>query len=214
MALISMAQSHSPNLSSNISCKGQKKETGRSAWSNYGCSIYAHPSDGSIIIKDHADIVDMTFLGFNRMAPPKDRFKDNREDMFAKLLLKAGGTRWSSIAHWKYSMIANTAANFDERVIRVFGWPGINMYPTEGGECVENGVWVIEDTWQARFDTDDESYLADDPVVEGKLRMALDMEERIEVMKELGAEFFPDARQAPGLGLAYDPEWSGSKGKA
>ena len=173
----------------------RSKQRGCSSWSNHGCSVYAHPSDGSIVVKSNANIVDMTFLGLNRMAPEKESFQDERKNRFAKLFLKAGRTRRSSVAYWKYSMIVPAALTFEERM--------------ENSNDIEASAWIIEDTWQARLDTDDESYLDDDPVVLGKLQMALNIEEKIAVMKELGAKFYPEPRDFPALKNAYDLDWPG-----
>jgi hypothetical protein len=40
-----------------------------------GYTIYAWPGNG-VVIKQNADVVDMTFLGFNRFDPPTHREKE------------------------------------------------------------------------------------------------------------------------------------------
>ncbi len=54
---------------------------------------------GGVVIKDDAEVVDMAFLGFDRFPTPTHRFpaeEQEREEEFARLLRRVGGTWWAS----------------------------------------------------------------------------------------------------------------------
>ena len=158
----------------------------RTVFSGESCTIYAWPCRGGVIIKENPDIVDMNFLGFDRFSPPAHRFPDeqqDKEDRFARQLLKVGGKLWSSQQRY-----ANVGAGWkepegEERMCKFFGWDP----PDESG-----GVWVLE------FDVDDE-----EPPETARLRMALTMKERCTIMEKLGAKFYKDPTDYEGLRGAY-----------
>jgi hypothetical protein len=90
-----------------------------------GKKIYAWPCGGSVIIKENADIVDMAFLGFDRFAPPTHRFADNdqdKEDDFARELLKIGGKFRRSPRRSADVGVGWKEAEGEERIRRSFGW--------------------------------------------------------------------------------------------
>jgi hypothetical protein len=158
----------------------------RCVFDGEGCTIYAWPCHGGVVIKDNADIVDMAFLGFDRFNPPTHRFSEEEQDEennFACELLKIGGKLWISQHREADVRMGFKEAEGEERMCRFLGWD-----PPDG----TGGVWALE------FDIDEE-----DPPETSRLRMALTMEERYTVLEKLGAKFYKDPRGYEGLKAAY-----------
>ncbi|EZF33735.1 hypothetical protein H109_00375 [Trichophyton interdigitale MR816] len=178
-----------------------------SCYSRNGYVIYGYPSKGpkgeaikdSIIAKTGVDIVDLKFLGFDRFAPPKERLPSQEaEGRFCGLLRKLGGRHWRSYHALFNGSLDEMTAEHDDGIKWLFAWPGIDEHPSAGNlECnigrdvvEESGVWALEN----------ESGIG---VEFGKLRMCLTMEEKVKVMEELGAVFYPDPRDCPPLADLY-----------
>ncbi|EFR01325.1 hypothetical protein MGYG_04332 [Nannizzia gypsea CBS 118893] len=177
-----------------------------SCYSLDGYLIHGYPSKGpkgearknSIIAKGGADIVDLRFLGFDRFAPPKERLQSQAaEDRFCRLLLKLGARHWRS--HLAiFNAMDPMSEEYDDEIKWFFAWPGIDEHPSarnlesdEYREVVEKGgVWALEMIPEKVFEA-------------GKLRMCLTMEEKVEVLKESGAVFYPDPRDCPPLAGLY-----------
>ncbi|EFR02183.1 hypothetical protein MGYG_05186 [Nannizzia gypsea CBS 118893] len=200
-----------PSLDWMRSPDGYKKRT--TCYSRNGYVIYGYPSRGpkgeaikdSIIAKTGVDIVDLKFLGFDIFAPPKERLPSQEaEDRFCGLLRKLGGRHWRSYHALFNGTVDEMTAERDDGIKWYFAWPGIDEHPNarnleytvskdvaEGGGMVEEGgVWALENIpWNH--------------IEFGKLRMCLTMEEKVQVMKELGAVFYPDPRDCPPLADLY-----------
>jgi hypothetical protein len=159
----------------------------RAVFDGEGCTIYAWPCRGGVIIKENADVVDMAFLGFDRFAPPTHRFPDaeqEKEDGFARTLLRIGATLWRSQRRYANVGAGAKEPEGEERMRRFFGWEPRDR---------SGGVWALE------FDVDEE-----EPPETARLRMAVTMEERCTVLQKLGAKFYEDPKKCPGLKGAYD----------
>lgn len=180
-----------PKTHRSICGPGQPFDTWRRAFfENEGCTIYAWPSRGGVIIKQNADLVDLAFLGFDRFSPPTHRFPDDEqenEDGFARMLLRTGGKFWRS-----QQRSANVAVNLEEGEGDELIWRFIGWEPPNGS----GGVWVFE------YDVEE----GEEPTETGKLRMCITMEERCMVLKSLGAKFYADPKEYEGLKWAYDNE--------
>jgi hypothetical protein len=157
-----------------VSCPVQTypRITSRTLFTPNGCIIYGHPSTGGILVKSKANILDMDFLSLPRIHAVERSYDSAEEDAFCKRLRRAGATWWQYDHEWLYNI-----GNYDdERVtdeqkrIMVYGWPADGR-----------GVWVL------KYEQAD-----DLPNDFGKVRMAADMEEKIEAMKALGAKFVAD----------------------
>lgn len=158
----------------------------RAVFEDEGCTIYAWPCRGGVVIKENADVVDMAFLGFDKFDPPTHRFpaaEQEKEDDFARTLLKIGAKLWSSQRRYADVSAGAKEAEEDELGWKFYGWPAAD------GSA---GVWYLE----VEFGDEKLNDTA-------RLRMAVTMGERCAVLQRLGATFFEDPKECPGLTLAY-----------
>ncbi|KAI4214678.1 MAG: hypothetical protein LQ351_002751 [Letrouitia transgressa] len=188
----------------------------RTHFTDTAAKLYAWPSRGGVIILDPATAVDLEFLGFNPLDPPRKRHEDQAaEDSFCHRLLALGAKWWDSEARYSIvTTIESCAAGFmeqrvdgafrledqseptmrEKRLIRV-GWPSTG------------GVWIAE------FDTawagvDEEDNLVPEMEDLGRLTMARTMDERCELLRDrLRARFYEDLRQYEGYGFFNAWEW-------
>jgi hypothetical protein len=137
-----------------------------------GCTIYGYPSTGGILVKDNATILDMNYLSLPRFDAVERSFDSAEEDAFCERLRRVGATRWQYNCEWLDNLIRHSEelVTDEQKRIMVYGWP-----------ADDRSVWVLE--YQRSGDLPDGF---------GKVRMAADMEEKIEAMKALGAEFVAD----------------------
>jgi hypothetical protein len=171
----SMAIDASPSTFEDVvSCLVQTypRITSRTAFNSDGCTIYGYPSTGGILVKDNATILDMNFLSLPRFDAVERSFDRAEEDAFCERLRRVGATWWQYNCEWLDNLMehCDELVTDEQKRIMVYGWP------SDG-----RGVWVLK--YQQSGDL---------PDVFGKVRMAADMEEKIEAMKALGAEFVAD----------------------
>jgi hypothetical protein len=165
----------------------------RTYFNSEGCHIHGHPSTGGILIRHAAQIVDLVYLSLPRLTPSKRSPNAAEEDVFCLLLQRLGASWWQDEAsflrafhgkdaydedrylpHQRPASMINEAAN-EKRARRnlIVGWPADGV-----------GVWISRRQhvrhWYAM------------PGSSQRLKFALDMEERITVMQESGAEFIED----------------------
>lgn len=143
--------------------------TSRTSFNSGGCTIYGYPSTGGILVKDNATILDMKFLSLPRFDAVECSFDSAGEDAFCERLRRVGATWWRYNCEWFDNLMDNgeELVTAEQKRIMVYGWPADGR-----------GVWVLK--YQQPGDLPDGF---------GKVRMAADMEEKIEAMKALGAEF-------------------------
>ncbi|KAF2223371.1 hypothetical protein BDZ85DRAFT_261483 [Elsinoe ampelina] len=150
--------------------------TDRTAFGTGGCTIYGYPSTGGVLIKP-ADPLDMLFLSLPRTKVSYRSNNTDEEDEFCRLLRRTGATLWASKeSHFRGRGQIYGIAEVGIKVM-VYGWPSDGV-----------GVWVL------RFANEREV-----PRDFGRVRMAMDMEEKIEIMKEYNATFVADASQVEEL---------------
>lgn len=159
----------------------------RTEISELGYSIYGYPSSGGVIVRDGADLVEVAYLGLDRLYPAEKRLSDqDAEDAFCDLLRKVGGKQWKSIKRSRDVSCFEWKCNpTKEELKRIFlGWPE-EKKGLEGDaaqNAVSGGLLVLE--------YDDEG---DTPEDIGRLRMAVNMQERCQLMKErFNATYYPD----------------------
>jgi hypothetical protein len=157
-----------------VSCPVQThpRDTPRTSFNPNGCTIYGYPSTGGILVKDNATILDMNYLSLPRFDAVERSFDSAEEDAFCERLRRVGATRWQYNCEWLDNLIRHSEelVTDEQKRIMVYGWP-----------ADDRSVWVLE--YQRSGDLPDGF---------GKVRMAADMEEKIEAMKALGAEFVAD----------------------
>ncbi|KAF8846867.1 hypothetical protein BDZ45DRAFT_682256 [Acephala macrosclerotiorum] len=145
--------------------------TERTVFGTQGCIVYGYPSTGGILIKDSASLLDMLFLSLPRTQVSHRAPSTDDEDHFCYLLRRTGATWWPSKQDWIDTQMGLREMTEDEKKVLVLGWP------TDGTV----GVWVL------RFGSARQV-----PRDFGRLSLAVDMEEKILMMREYGAEFVED----------------------
>lgn len=150
--------------------------TERTVFSTGGCVVYGYPSTGGVLRKD-ADLVDMLFLSLPRSHVSQRSPSADEEDRFCNLLRRTGAKWWPSREDWVEVQIGMREATEEEEKVLMFGWPADGV-----------GVWVL------RFASAEQ--LARDF---GRMRLAINMEERIQLMREYGAVFMEDVTQVEEL---------------
>lgn len=170
----------------------------RSVFDGTGWRVHCHPSTGGILIKESANIVDLQFLSLSRSTPSNRSLDDSEEDEFCTRMRRVGASWWTSeYAFWAawepdfYGGHIYYEPGSEERELKdaeearvrkivTFGWPGDGF-----------GVWVLRfagyDDWE------------NIPIDYRLINFALDMEEKIELMKGFGAAFVGDALQVEEL---------------
>ena len=173
---------------------GQMKidRTKRARFGDFGCTIYGWPSCGGVIIRNQADAIEMQYLGLDRFEPPITRLKDqNDEDAFCTRLINIGGKWWPgekrSQLVWRElnGMGTDIEDETDEEMRELWvGWPK------------SGGVLISE------F----QSHIGEIKIPEdiGRLRMALTMEERCELLKtKFGAVYYENPQEYTGFSDQY-----------
>jgi hypothetical protein len=178
--------------------------------------IYAWPSKGGVIIHDHAEAVDLEFLGLDPLDPPTKRLPNqNDEDDFWRRLLLLGAKWWDSEARFR---LLNAAASLDSRAIealenetapsqtmRVRRWVSV-AWPTTGG------LWVAE------FDTTLWEIVEEDNLLPGesaRLKLARTMDERCQVLRDhFRPTFYEDVKDYEGYAFlnSWDEKETGEVG--
>ena len=158
-----------PALSSDeIYCAPQTYDTNKRYRPLKGHVVYGYPSTGGVLIKG-VSAVELLHLNLDRFKEANRSPDTADEDEFCKRLRNLGAVWWPSEG--------DKVAAFGERyllkeeIIVQTGWPSSG-----------NGVWVLKydaKKWKERF----EAML---------LQLALNMDERCQIIKELGGSFFED----------------------
>ncbi|KAK1140610.1 hypothetical protein N8T08_010248 [Aspergillus melleus] len=148
----------------------------RTVFGTQGCIVYCYPSTGGVLIKN-ADLVDMLFLSLPRSHISQRSPNADEEDRFCALLRRTGAKWWSSREDVIDALMGMRDMTEEEETVLEFGWP------TDGV-----GAWVL------RFASEDQL-----PRDFGRLRLAMDMEEKLQIMIEYGATFVEDVTQVEEL---------------
>ncbi|KAL3457244.1 hypothetical protein BJX64DRAFT_269228 [Aspergillus heterothallicus] len=154
--------------------------TERTEFSRGGCIIYGYPSTGGVLIKD-ADLVDMLFLSLPRSRTSQRALGADEEDRFCHMLRQSGAILWPSKRDWMRALLGVREMTEEEQKVLVFGWPADGV-----------GVWVLRYASERQMPRDF-----------GKIRLAVSMEERIQIMEEYGATFVEDVMQVEELRGAF-----------
>jgi hypothetical protein len=153
--------------------------TERTEFGTKGCLIYGYPSTGGVLIKE-ADLLDMLFLSLPRSHISMRSANADEEDRFCNLLRRTGATWWPSREDWVEVQLGLREMTQEEEKVVEFGWP------TDGG------VWVL------RFASAEQL-----PRDFGRMRLVMNMEEKIQIMREYGAIFVEDVMQVEELHNIY-----------
>jgi hypothetical protein len=143
---------------------------------NWVCFVYCYPSTGGVLIKE-AGLLDMLFLSLPRSHVSQRSPSADEEDKFCNLLRRTGATWWRSKEDRFDVLFGIREPTAEEEKVMVFGWP------TDG-----LGVWVL------RYESEGEM-----PRDFGRMSLAMNMEEKIEMMREYGATFVENSTQVEEL---------------
>jgi hypothetical protein len=141
-----------------------------------GCIVYGYPSTGGVLVKE-ADLLDMLFLSLPRSHVSQRSPSADEEDIFCNLMRRTGATLWPSKEDRIEVLVGMREATEEEEKVLVFGWPGDGV-----------GVWVLRFKSARQMPTDF-----------GRLSLAMNMEEKIQMMREYGATFVEDVTQVEEL---------------
>ncbi|KAL4983332.1 hypothetical protein BDW68DRAFT_169177 [Aspergillus falconensis] len=150
--------------------------TERTVFDTRACTVYGYPSTGGVLIKE-ADLLDMVFLSLPRSHTLQRAPSADEEDRFCNLLRRTGATFWAMKQDWFDVQVGLRESTEEEQKVMVYGWPADGV-----------GVWVL------RF-----ASAAELPRDFGRVSFAMDMEEKIQIMKEYGAVFVEDVTQVKEL---------------
>jgi hypothetical protein len=141
----------------------------RTSFTQDECTIYSYPSTGCLYVKTNADAVDLDFLLLlrhepsTRFLPPQISHSDQdaEEDAFTHRLRMLGAQYFPSEEIYIESLERSRRI-----VMPILGWPD------------RGGVWMLYFAREGEMPGDI-----------GRLKLAMSMDEKCEVMKELGATF-------------------------
>lgn len=150
--------------------------TQRTEFGTQGCLIYGYPSTDGVLIKE-ANLLDMLFLSLPRSHKTQRSPSATEEDDFCRLLRRVGATLWPSKRDWVETQLGLREMTEAEERVLVYGWS------TDGV-----GVWVSRYASARQVPKDF-----------GRVSLAMNMEEKIEMMKEYGAVFVEDVAQVAKL---------------
>ncbi|KAJ5679470.1 fungal specific transcription factor [Penicillium macrosclerotiorum] len=150
--------------------------TERTEFDRGGCMVYGYPSTGGVLAKE-ANLHDMLFLSLRRSHESQRSPNADEEDRFCNVMRRTGATWWSSKEDRLEALMGAREMTEEEEREVVFGWP------TDGV-----GVWVL------RFESARQL-----PRDFGKISFAMNMEEKIQIMREYGATFVEDSTQVDEL---------------
>ncbi|KAL4733531.1 hypothetical protein BDV11DRAFT_199837 [Aspergillus similis] len=150
--------------------------TERTVFDTRACTVYGYPSTGGVLIKE-ADLLNMVFLSLSRSHALQRAPSADEEDRFCNLLQRTGATFWARKQDWFDVQVGLRESTEEEQKVMVYGWPADGV-----------GVWVL------RF-----ASAAELPRDFGRVSFAMDMEEKIQIMKEYGAVFVEDVTQGKEL---------------
>ncbi|OJZ83576.1 hypothetical protein ASPFODRAFT_48988 [Aspergillus luchuensis CBS 106.47] len=151
--------------------------TERTVFGPGGCVVYGYPSTGGVLIKDGPDLLDMLFLSVPRSHASQRSPSADEEDRFCNLMRRTGAKFWPSKEEWIAVKMGRRDITEEEEKVMVYGWP------TDGV-----GVWVLRYRSASQMPRDF-----------GRMSFAMNMDERIQIMKEYGATFFEDVTQVKEL---------------
>ncbi|KAJ6012628.1 hypothetical protein N7522_002983 [Penicillium canescens] len=151
--------------------------TERTVFGPLGCVVYGYPSTGGVLIKEAADLLDMLFLSVPRSHASQRSPSADEEDRFCNLMRRTGAKFWPSKEEWIQVKMEMREITEEEEKVMVYGWP------TDGV-----GVWVL------RYESASQM-----PRDFGRMSFAMNMDERIQIMKEYGATLFEDVTQVKEL---------------
>lgn len=153
--------------------------TERTKFGTQGCIVFGYPPTGGVLVK-HADLLDMLFLSLPCTHVSQRSPSADEEDEFCRLVRRTGATLWPDKEVRIEALLGLRELTEEQAKVLVFGWP-------------TDGVGV----WKLRFGNEEQL-----PRDFGRMRFAMNMEERIQIMKEYGAAFVEVSRRWKNFAIA------------
>ena len=166
-------------------------------------SLWAWPSRGGLIVLERATAIDMDLLGLDPVHPSPRRDPDQEaEDHFCQQLLQLGA-RWFD-SRQRYQLVS-AVANEEERFVEALemgeeeeltpmekSWFCVGISSNSPG-----GFWVAEYLISQPHLSNSDNPVPRDAA---KVLFARTMDERCEILKDMGAPFFSSMEQYEGAG--------------
>ncbi len=113
-----------PETFDDVSCPVMERDcTKRTEFGTVGCTVYAWPSTGGVLIKGGVDIVEMEYLGLARLRSSSRSPSQDDEDCFCDWLRTIGAKWWSSEEDYIKALLGWELKTAEEGHEVVFGWP-------------------------------------------------------------------------------------------
>lgn len=185
--------------------------TDRTVFLERSVSLWGWPSLGGLIVLESTGPADFDYLGLDRLQPVATRSSSqDEEDAFCQNLLQLGA-RWFD-SRERYGFVANVADDFERDIQAVEDgeqpapfhverrWVRVGI--EEGG-----GLWVLEYDRITYFARETRNAV---PSEASRVMLAVTMEERCAILKDMGAKLYE--RASDYSGLACINAWETKKG--
>lgn len=189
--------------------------TERTVFLERSISLWGWPSRGGLIVLESAGPVDFEHLGLDRFRPLAFRSSgQDEEDAFCKELLRLGA-RWFD-SRERYGFVANVAGDFERDVQAVED--GERPAPSDVerrwvsvGVEESGGFWVLEYDRVMYFARETRNLV---PSEASRVMLAVTMQERCEILEEMGAKFYRGESEYSGLACinAWETKVGGEHG--
>ncbi|GAB7332294.1 hypothetical protein MBLNU13_g04129t1 [Cladosporium sp. NU13] len=178
-------------------------------------SLWGWPSRGGLIVLESAGPVDFDYLGLDRFQPLAQRSSNqDDEDAFCQKLLQLGA-RWFDSSE-RYGFVANVDREYEREVQAVEDgtqpapsdverrWVSVGV--EEGG-----GFWVLEYDRIMYYARETRNLVPSDA---SRVMLAVTMQERCEILKDMGAIFYQEVSEYSGLACinAWETGVGGERG--
>lgn len=189
--------------------------TDRTVFLERSISLWGWPSLGGLIVLESTGPVDFDYLGLDRFQPVATRSSSqDEEDTFCQKLLHLGA-RWFDNRE-RYGFVANVADDFGRDIQAIEDgeqpapsdverrWVSVGI--EEGG-----GLWVLEYDCIMYFARETRNTV---PSEASRVMLAVTMEERCAILKDMGAKFYERASDYSGLACinAWETKKDGGHG--
>jgi hypothetical protein len=177
-------------------------------------SVWGWPSRGGLIVLERAGPLDFDHLGLDRLQPVASRSSDqDEEDAFCQKILQLGA-RWFD-SRERYGFVANVADEFEPEIQAIEDeeqpapsdmerrWVSVGLE--------EGGFWVLEYDRNIYSARETQNLVPSDA---SRVMLAETMQERCEILKNMGAKFYRRVSEYDGLACinAWKTKESGEHG--
>ena len=145
----------------------------------HGATVYGWPSTGGMLLRE-PNAVELEYLGIDRFHDSERSEDPAEEDVFCTRMGNVGASWWQSEGDWVDAILGEREMSEQESIRLEVGWP-------EAG-----GVWILKYSIRNK-----------PPPKIGKVKMALNMEERCQMIEGLGGKFYASSLECSDLANSY-----------